>query len=339
MKIAIVGSGFAGLACAWFYSQLDPDTQITVFDPKPISKRTSSLAFLLHAYIHPRAKQSWRGQDALSAAQNLFQAVSSYSREPFFIKRPFLKLANTNPLIEAFKKAAQLDPELLWSENTDFGHPGLWVNEAFQMRSDLYLNALQLACESKGVHFTPQSFSFKNAFDRVVLCAGDRMTKLIGFPKFHKIKGQVLQLKYSYESFKLDHALTAYKCHLIPSFDSRILTVASTYERDYDSEEPNKEIALERLQPYVQDIFPRFCPQDIIQVSSGIRLYTSNRLPIADQINKNLWVFSAMGSKGLLYHAYLGKKLAHAIHTNNIESLPKETRFNSKDLTELKIFE
>ena len=43
--------------------------------------------------------------------------------------------------------------------------------------------------------------------------------------------------------------------------------------------------------------------------------------PIASRLKQGLWVLTAMGSRGLLYHGLLGKALAEAILTGNTGSL------------------
>ncbi len=323
MNIAVVGAGFAGLAFAWHYSLLNPSDKVTVFDPKPISQRASSLAFLLHPFIHPKSKLNWEGWNAFDEAEELLLQASKFTDQPFYLKRPFLKLANDPTIIAPYQKAAQAHPEVSWSESTDFGFPGIWVNRAYQLRSDLYLKALENGCSSRGVHFSSKKFESPELFDRVLLAKGNQVTQDLDY-SFSKIKGQVIKIKWPSKSFKLPHAVTAHKCHLVPSFDEKTLMIGSTYEREFTSDAPDQEEALRRLLPRLEGICPEFDRKDILKVSSGIRLNSPNRLPLLGRLNEKTWFFSALGSKGLLYHAYLGQKLAEAFHNQMVQSLPQE---------------
>lgn len=323
MNIAVVGAGFAGLAFAWYYSLLNPSDTLTVFDPKPISKRASSLAFLLHPFIHPKSKLNWEGWNAFDEAEKLLIEASKFTDEPFYLKRPFLKLANDPALIAPYQKASEAHPEISWSETTDFAFPGIWIHRAYQLRSDLYLKALERGCSSTGVQFSSKVFDSPDQFDRVVLAKGNQVTENFDF-SFSKIKGQVIKIRWPSKNFKLPHAVTAHKCHLVPSFDAKTLMIGSTYEREFTSEAPDQEEALKRLLPRLKGICPEFDQKDILEVSSGIRLNSPNRLPLLGRIDEKTWLFSALGSKGLLYHAYLGCKLADAFCNQSPKSLPEE---------------
>ena len=47
---------------------------------------------------------------------------------------------------------------------------------------------------------------------------------------------------------------------------------------------------------------------------AGIRVTNpAHYFPILEQIDPKTWVVTALGSRGLLYHAYLGKKLSLSI--------------------------
>lgn len=327
MKIAVVGAGFAGLSFSWYYSKLFPNDNLTVWDPKPVEKRASSNAFLLHSFIHFKSKLNWKGREAFQAASSLIEESAQYALEPISIKRPFIKLANHHSQLDSFKEAAELYEELTWLEETPFGYPGLEVKEAYQLRSDLYLEALQKGCSSRGVQFVSRTFEKSDAanFDRILFASGDQTLGYFPQIKGSEVKGQVFKIKWP-EDLKLPCALTAYKCHIIPSFDQKEITLGSTFERYFEDKEPNLDVALERLAPHLEFLFPKLNKRDVLSTSTGVRFNASNRLPLIGRIDNKVWIFSALGSKGLLYHAYLGEKLAYAFKENEAGNLPKELR-------------
>jgi glycine/D-amino acid oxidase-like deaminating enzyme len=54
---------------------------------------------------------------------------------------------------------------------------------------------------------------------------------------------------------------------------------------------------------------------ELIEVRAGMRTSRPKGYrPILQKISEKIWVFSGLGSRGMLYHAYLGKALAEAIY-------------------------
>lgn len=57
---------------------------------------------------------------------------------------------------------------------------------------------------------------------------------------------------------------------------------------------------------------------EVIDCKAALRVVPKGHyFPIAGRVKDNLWVLTGMGSRGLLYHAYLGKFLAEAILTGD----------------------
>ena len=116
--------------------------------------------------------------------------------------------------------------------------------------------------------------------------------------KINFVKGQVLTVEKAIErsiSSKRYFALTAEKniCHL-----------GATYERDFADDRPNQETATELLEPEMR----------VLDCRAGIRVTNpAHYFPMIEQINPKTWAVTALGSRGLLYHAYLGKKLKNCL--------------------------
>lgn len=326
-KIAIVGAGLAGLSLAYKFSS-NPSYQIDIYDPKPREKRASSRAFLLHSFIHPKCLLNWRGREAFKAAEDLMLSVHQKSTLSFFKERPFLKLANHPKLVSSFKEAALLYPEVSFEEKTFLGYPGVWINQAYQIEGALYLKALEVSCQKQGAMFINTLAQSLNQYDLIFYASGHEMLKM--FPSFFEgftpIKGQILELKKPKE-FELNHAISAYKCHLFPSMTQETLFLASTYERQFIDELPQKETALNRLLPKLNFLPDLLQPSDVLSVQSGVRLYAPDKMPKCLQINERSWGISALGSKGLLYHAYLAELFYDYLEKNLLE-LPRELTMN-----------
>ncbi len=110
------------------------------------------------------------------------------------------------------------------------------------------------------------------------------------------MKGQILTCKLEEPlersvSSKIYTALTEdpLKCH-----------VGATYERDVIDEVPDKEKAISLLNPSLP----------VVDCRAGIRVTNpAHYFPIAQQVGPHHYVITALGSRGLLYHALMASKV------------------------------
>lgn len=88
----------------------------------------------------------------------------------------------------------------------------------------------------------------------------------------------------------------------------------------------------DRLQTLMPDMFSEW---DVVGMSAGTRAVPPRTrfgsVPIACQvqdtpIDRSCWILSGLGARGLLYHAFLGRRLAHAIVAGNARLIPGEAR-------------
>ena len=95
--------------------------------------------------------------------------------------------------------------------------------------------------------------------------------------------------------------------HITPTEDPELCLIGSTYEH---TEKPDPKKALELLQKAAL-FYPPAKDFKIVEIRSGVRL--SPRVgykPIVEKINPKTWVFTGLGSRGLIYHALFAKMIA-----------------------------
>jgi glycine/D-amino acid oxidase-like deaminating enzyme len=323
MKIAVVGAGLSGLAFAWHYKKNNPKHSLTIFDPLIASERSSSLANLLYPYIGMRSKLNHDGQAALKESIQLLEIASKFSDYPLFREISLFKIPKDSKEKKAFIEASQTYDELQWLSKTRDQKAGLWIQKVFQVQGDVYLEALLKACAKLGVKYQKRLFQEEdeNDFDQVIYATGHNASEETSFTL---LKGQGLIIKWPSDNFSLDYCLVEDGLHLIPSFDHLSIYVGSTFEREFDDLNPSMEIAKSLLWPKLKSILPQADEGWIKSIKAGGRLTAPNRLPKMGQINQKKWIFTALGSKGLLYHSYLGKILASAVFNQSIEEIPQE---------------
>lgn len=88
----------------------------------------------------------------------------------------------------------------------------------------------------------------------------------------------------------------------------------ATYERTYETEDLDLEVAKEVLLPRLVNFGMQDADVTIEGCKAGIRVCRrGGYLPCIEKISERIYAITAMGSRGLLYHAYFGKQLAEEI--------------------------
>jgi glycine/D-amino acid oxidase-like deaminating enzyme len=92
--------------------------------------------------------------------------------------------------------------------------------------------------------------------------------------------------------------------------DPHICQIGSTYEH---TEEPDPKKVTELVEK-VSLFYPEAKNLEVLKVRSGVRIAPRDgHLPIIAQVSKNTWIFTGLGSRGLLYHALFGRELIHSL--------------------------
>lgn len=303
MQIAIIGTGLAGLAVGLFLSRLGP--RVTFFDKKGIGQGASGVAAgLMHPYVGEQTRPSLWAKEAALESKVLFQQISPKS----ILEEGIVRIAQNDGQRKAlfsYEDVQSLD------------------NDRFLMKSGLvvdtksYLQALFHTSKAEFILEEIADYQSLQNFDQVLVATGYEAEKLL--PQFkdlaNKKKGQLLNVR-----LKEPIPSTIAKSYLAKSVDG--YQWGSTYESQYKNETPDLQVAYEFLK---RNQFPFPSPPEIVDCRAGIRLTRKGHyIPIATKVAKRIWWFGALGSRGLLYHAYLGRKMAEAMFHDDPSLLPKE---------------
>lgn len=308
MKINIVGAGFAGLATAYYLAKAGHE--ITVFS-SPQDKGASSIAAgLVHPFAGAHSKLNWRGREAFQAAEELFKVAGDSC-----LQRGVFRLALSEEQIHDFKKNADNYPENEWRECHELPGvtqaPGLWMPHAYTIHAKNYIAGLTEACHLLGVTFIEEHLTELPAAP-VVVASGSSITKWFPECKVTLIKGQLLRLKWPTDLPPLPYALNS-KAYIVMDEDQKSCWAGSTFEKDFANHKPDLDKAFKEIMPKVAGIIPALGHAPILDCQAGIRVATPNHLPIIKELKPGCWVFTGLGSKGLLYHALLGKDLSQIL--------------------------
>ncbi|KAI7728546.1 hypothetical protein M8C21_001064 [Ambrosia artemisiifolia] len=225
-----------------------------------------------------------------------------------------------------------------------------------------YLEALYLACETlakemssvglgkKEINFHKRSIGnlleLEGEYDAVIVCLGARSTflpELSGKLPLRTCRGIIAHLRLpdnTREEF-LEHSPSILSDAWIAIQNPRSLYLGSTWEwqscnhsQNVSAEEASK--ALEELIPKASSVYPNISKWAFDGARAGLRamppLTGKGSLPLLGQIDdligqthkSKFWLFSGLGSRGLLYHAWLGKLMAQAVISCNEDVIPFE---------------
>lgn len=315
MKIAIVGAGFSGLSIAWHLLLAQETCEVVIYDPKGIGGGASGIATgLLHPYVGEQGRRSMLATEGLLAAKELIAAEKTLNAS-VVIQRGIIRNVQNEEQRQMFLSHCQEFGDVKPQNEGSF-----WIESGMTIDCPLYLEGLWQCVAEKGAKLICSEISDLKSlegFDHIIVAAGAGVKK---FPELSSLrasilKGQVLTCRAP-EGVDLPSASAIGKGYVALSSDPRTCLVGSTYERDNLTETPDSELAKSLLFEKIGLFFPAVDQLQIIDCKAALRLVRQGHyFPFAGRVKDNLWVLTGMGSRGLLYHAYLGKLLAEALLT------------------------
>ncbi|MFT4551662.1 MAG: glycine/D-amino acid oxidase-like deaminating enzyme [Chlamydiales bacterium] len=339
-KIAILGAGLSGIATCWHLLQGEK-IEITLFDPNGIAGGASGVApGLLHTFCGPKAKKPWKADIGFQATCDLLKISSLHLESDVADFSGIFRPAVSEKQLENFKKSHEKYEKLEWwsdktsSEKISAISPlsGLFIKDGIVVNCRKYLKGLWLACENLGARLNKRtilSLDELEEFDSVVIAMGAATKKIkeLHSVPFTPIKGQLLELSWPKNLPPLPVALNS-KAYIVMSSNKQSCIVGSTFERDFIDESPELVEHLQIIRENAEALYPPLKEMKVIGHFAGIRASASknqNR-PLVGRMNKRCWLITGMGSKGLLYHAWLGNLLSKAILADNDECIPQECK-------------
>lgn len=306
MKIAIIGSGYAGLATAWFL--LKKGHSVTLFSHKKIGDGASGAsAGLLHPYPGRNARKAWNGDLALTAAKQLIQSVSFDA--PCAQEMPFFRIPKDLDQRLQFDLCVEKHEEVKWKNNI----PGVAAESAIHIPAlvvdpQLYLPQLWKNCKAMGASYeshTISSLSELDSFDQIVVAAGKNTKDFFPQLDLRMVGGRAICLRLPKDDVPL-FALGLGK-YMVPTMTPGEIIIGASFERGEPM--PIQQLREQLLSP-LKKLFPVLEDAKEIGISEGVRVTTKNRLPMACRIDPRTVVLSGFGSRGLLYHAIYARDVS-----------------------------
>lgn len=308
MKIAVIGGGFAGLATAFFLLE-QQIFEVTVFD-KGEGGASGASSGLLHPYPGISARRSRFATEALLIAKDLLRKAEVNTPKKVYSFAGILR-ESTNPE----QKERLLSHVKAFGDIEQVGESLFLIHSGITVQSKNYLEGLAKAVQEKGakyVHKEIDAAEELDEFDIIVIAAGYgiRTFSQCKSLRVEFIKGQALRLEGTppYDKSYISKGYLAYLG------EKNSFEVGSTYEREFQTDAPDRERAKELL----KDKLSLCHKADILECKAGVRVCSrGDYAPILTQLDHRTYVFTGLGSRGLLYHGFYGRKLAETILSKN----------------------
>jgi glycine/D-amino acid oxidase-like deaminating enzyme len=315
MKIAVIGAGFSGLSVAWHLLSRQ-NCEVIVYDPRGIGGGASGIATgLVHPYAGEQVRRSLLAEEGMAATKKLIAEAQKNLDAAIILQEGIIRYIQTEEQRQMFLSHEQ------YGDVTPLADGSFWIESGMTIDCSLYLEGLSRSIMEKGGTFVQMevpSIESLEGFDHIVIAAGAGIKK---FPELDGLatavlKGQVLTCHVP-DQIDLPERSAIGKGYIALSAQRNVCFVGSTYERDDLTESPNSERAKELLFEKIGQFFPDVHQLEISHCQAALRvLRRGHYFPFVGRVKDNLWVLTAMGSRGLLYHAYLGEQLANAINNS-----------------------
>ncbi len=293
MSCVVIGAGIAGLSAAYFLQQ--KGVVVTIYSSKEKRAASSIFTGILYRYPGRFAKKGAFADEGYKASRDLIALVETTTGRKVIISTGVIKKFSSR--LKKFSDVMMVDGDALIEDGV-----------TIDMRE--YLEGLK---ELIG----KENFVEKNVYslDEVkglkILAAGFGMKNLLMMPGLKYLKGQQLMGEKVLE--KSTYGTVIGRGH-ISYLEENKISLGSTYEAEFENDEVDEVLAereiLAKMEPWIGSL------QGMTKkkFASGVRVgQETSYLPLIKKIDETTYVFTALGSRGLLYHAYYGKILADEV--------------------------
>lgn len=337
---AVFGAGISGNAIA--NSLVKRGKNVLLIDPFVSEEAPGAPAALVNPATGRHARLSWKSRECMSSLKNHIDELNRETGKNDLVSfSGVIRPAITEKLAENFKVSLEkydwpagwirwIEPEDVRNLNPEIApnYGGLFVDAGFTVFVDRYQNVYRRYLRKKGVEcryeaarylhdassgrFTVQFESGeKMSAEHVIVAAGHRTP---GFEDWnylplHRVKGQIVTFKTKKE-LNWNHAVSAMGYTLRTG--KKELVTGSTYEHKFTGLETT-EHAYHLIRKKLAKMLPGIAKNaERKGQMAGVRVTTPNKLPVIGRHKekKNLCIYTAMGSKGLLFSEYVGAILA-----------------------------
>lgn len=301
----------------------------------------------------------WEAEQCLNSLKQNLEEVQPHSKTPFYkntgVLRPALDKEIAGRMQENLEKKEWAEGWCEWKtcEEIRLFNPeiacvegGLWLPVGLTVDVAAYLHSMVKYLQSNGLqayfdaryvlHKADQGWTVSiNELNEdlntkaVVHTAGVDTSDVFlwDFLKLHGVKGQNATLKAP-DVVSMDYSISA--LGYIATMNKGEYVLGSTYEHKFENRDPDQK-GLNYLKDRMKKVYPDLIRQGkVMDQWAGVRASTPNKKPVlgTHPYTDGAYVFTGLGSKGLLYSAHLsGLLVRHILNDEGIPELFSVDRF------------
>lgn len=334
VDFCILGAGIAGLSLADALST--HDQSVAVIEKNTVASGASGTpGALVNPATGRRATKTWKAEQCYPAIRQNLEKVQKVASEPFYQNNGLLRPALLEKMALKMRKQYEKNhwPEgwCLWQDKSQIQerHPGincvqggLWLPIGLTVDAGLYLQAYTKYLRSTNVLIKEQGEADINQTTNGWKLINDQfqieckqLVFAIGYATVHHpfwkflplkgVKGQVATFQTE-EKLSFDHSISSLG-YMARLGNKNQFIQGSTYEHNFEHINPDTE-----GEQYLRKRMSRTLPElakkaRVTSQWAGVRLFTPDKKPVlgAHPNIENLHVFTALGSKGLMYGKFL----------------------------------
>jgi len=355
-SVCIVGAGLAG-ACAAL--TLSEQAEVAVLEAEhPAAGASSAAAGLVNPLMGRRASAVWRLPEALAAVPQILHDAGA---GPLFRGEGVLRPTTEPKQVEFFQEAVAEHPDVaIWLSEAEVRERfpdvqtvdgAMWIPDGGAVDVPAMVEALLETAQARGATVEtgapvaawgadgPSAFvdirrddgRERRSFDAVLLCLGQGYP---GHPSLDAlglrgIRGQTVRVPCPPSASHRALPPMSGRGYVVPAPDGT-LVCGSSYNNDFDDLTPDPEQTAYILEK-TSTMLPGLDQMEPIDVTVGVRVKTeSTNLPIIGPMpgRDRVWVFTALGSKGLLTAPMLAQELPMYLRTP--DAIPPEVQVTAR---------
>lgn len=324
--IIVAGAGIAGVCAAL---RLSEDHRVLLINGAPQSA-SKVAAGLINPFAGTRARPVWHAQEAQDDFEWMLDRAGCAES---FVQSGILRPAATRSQAAHYRSSTKIFPDRccwLSSEAANEQWPdvtaryGMLITSGGWVHVQRFLSAALQQLQSADCHIlrhisiTSWGESHDGAY--VILDSDERLLAqhlvlALGFgyrsfPRLrqlnlHPVKGQVIQTA-PVEGLQLRQPVCG-QGYLLPGEHG--YTLGTTYERGFTHSLPTT-AATRAILELTARMVPSIATSQVTHEVAGVRVgVPGTRLPMVGPLGAGIWVFTGLGSKGLLYAPHIARNL------------------------------
>jgi|GEM_PF-2888884 len=307
-KLLIIGAGISGATLAHCAQKAGIET--TIVDSNALVTASKVAAGVINPLSMSRKKVIWRGEEFANEAWRFYHSIDNgfIAKERMFFECKSQKELNDWEASNASERGFLKYKRHNLLEGFEIVNSG-WIDSKKYLRT---LDSINIEQQESNIDLPQDIPNLIQKYDWVILATGfdgignfqrDYRTDL-----FKPVLGDVLTVRISNV-----HQFMHYEgIFVIPLAEKGLFKLGSTYIHGYSSSEPqekNKQLLLQKAKE--QNIYII----DVVKHETAIRPASFDRFPLIGLMKgqQNLYLFSGMGSRCLLYAPLMAKQLVDLI--------------------------